>query len=84
MSVDLSLIVAEGKHNNEYYIVRNGETEEVAKWILKDRIDEGCYYFDEELDNAKEAFKSGRAWPFLLSRADAEYERVSYESFSNE
>jgi hypothetical protein len=42
--------------------------------VLKERIEDGYWYFDEEEVQAKNSLESGKSFNFLLWRQDCEYE----------
>lgn len=88
----MKLLIVGDKYDASYYIVgaphpikgsSYPKLESVAQEIVQERIDSDAYYFDDELDLAKQSIEYNLAWSFLLSRSDFEYENVSLKEFSN-
>jgi hypothetical protein len=65
------VIVAHEKHGTFTY--------SSALVLLKQRVDDGWWYYDNDLQRAKALVAAGdeeNAWRFLESRSDHEYEMV--------
>lgn len=79
---EYSLLVESGKHDPAYHLIVDNNIEPVAQAILQQRIADGCYYVEKhEKQEAQTALDNNKAWKFLLSRADYEYEEISHERF---
>jgi hypothetical protein len=67
------VIVAHEKHGTFTYATAVG--------LLKRRLDEGYWYYDDDANAAFKALQGGEqtAWEFLESRSDHEYEYVELQ-----
>jgi len=50
------------------------DPEAVARMLVRERLESGEYYFDEAEESARRALQRGRAYAFLNSRREHEYE----------
>jgi hypothetical protein len=60
------------KYGSVYYT--SDDFDKIFDKVLKERIDDGCWYLDEEEAKAKAALESGKSLNFLSLRKDCEYE----------
>ncbi len=71
------VLIFHEKHGRRVFVCpTNDDVWKVCRMVLQERIDEGYYEDDEEL-NAQDACRSGQAaWEFLDRRSRYEYENM--------
>lgn len=65
------------------FVIEADDLDKAALGLLKERVDQGFWYYDEDEKEALEILASQngpKAWMFLESRSDYEYEYVSLET----
>lgn len=78
------ILIVEEKHGTYYYDASTPEAlEAAAAHIVASRLEDGYWYVEDgEEARARIDLAAGKAWYFLRSRSDYEYEYVSTEAFS--
>lgn len=68
----MQLVRFDTKYGAIYYT--SDSLENIFSKVLKERIEEGYWYLDEEDQEARNALAENKAFNFLLWRQDYEYE----------
>lgn len=68
----MHLVVFRTKYGDIYY--QSEDREKIFATVLKERLDDGCWYLDAEAEKAQRALDSGSAFRFMAWRQHLEYE----------
>lgn len=75
------LLVERGKGDEIYHLINSQqELFDTAEEILIERINNPFFYYGDDIVRARRALALNKAWEFLESRNDYEYEEITLEN----
>lgn len=81
----MQIMIIKEKNYNRYFIANDVPAkEEISKQIILERLRSGDYYYEKgEKIKASKAIDENKAYRFLLSRNDYEYEGIEIVETEN-